>query len=171
MSVGWQKCGFVCDVSSNAMRSAIADALEDVRRDWRAGRHYGYPVCCIAVYCWDRIWSLPPALTRCASQGVDPPQSDCDWVPCGILHHGGSPLTLRQRLRRILGYWWAILHPASPMWRRREGAPLVPRPPYVPLRSVAAELAEWKLVAAPGPLEKAFAQIGAQAYDPDLTWH
>ena len=34
------------------MAPAVTAKLCELRRDWRAGRHYGYPVCCIGMYLW-----------------------------------------------------------------------------------------------------------------------
>src|SRR5687768_2514599 len=63
---------------------ALRASLVAVGVDWRWGRRCGYPRCCIAMYCWDRLWSLPPSLTRAVAQGVDGPDPACDWVPCGV---------------------------------------------------------------------------------------
>ena len=51
---------------------SLLRSLAQVRSDWRRGRRYGYPRCCIAMFCWDALWSVPPSLTRVVSQGVEP---------------------------------------------------------------------------------------------------
>lgn len=140
----------------------MIDRCSAVRRYWRFGRHYGYPVCCIAMYCWDRLWNLPPAMTR-LSQGVDPPESSNCPVPCGIFHDGGAGLGLAERLRRVLGYWWSVLQPSAPVWRRSVRDPVSFRPPWVGVVRVDRE-AEWEAVLCLGPLEEAHVAAGA-----DLT--
>ena len=47
---------------------AVLARLSLVLADWRFGRRYGYPCCCVLPYCWDRLWDLPPALTRYVDQ-------------------------------------------------------------------------------------------------------
>jgi len=141
----------------------IAAKCREVRRDWRNGRKYGYPICCIAIYCWDRIWNLPPAWTRCISQHVHPPEFEGCPVPCGIFHDGGAALGPAERLRRVLGYWWTALKPSASTWKRSVGDLENSRPPWVGVTSIDCE-AEWKAFLSLGPLEEAFVADGS-----DLT--
>ena len=95
--------------------------LAEVRDDWRRGRGYGYPACCIAHYCWDILLGRPPTAARYAEILHDwsGPGSRWDWhprpwdemhqVPCGVLHAGGSPLPLRSRIWRIVAYSLPLL--------------------------------------------------------------
>ena len=148
------------------MKRALARKVGDVRRDWRFGVYYAYPRCCIAAYCWDRIWSLPPSMTRCVGQGVEPAESSCEWVPCGVFHHGGAQLRLLRRIQRIGGFWWLALSPRSALWRRTAGDRLVPRPPWVAL---ATEVA-FDLTRAKRPTEDAFAELEAGCRNSELSW-
>jgi len=102
------------------------------------------------MYCWDTLWSVPSSLTRAVAQGVDPPDSTCDWVPCGVFHHGGSSLSLHARVGRLALYWWRALRWLPPPWHARE-KPHCDRP-------------------SPGPMDEAWAELDAQAHDPDLDW-
>lgn len=143
--------------------AAIIDRWLVVRRDWRNGRHYGYPICCIAMFCWDRLWNLPPAWTR-ISQQLDPPQSESCPVPCGLLHDGGAGLGFDERLARVLGYWRAVLRPSAPVWRRSVQDVQALRPPWVGVASVDRK-AEWEAFLDVGPLEEAFVEIGSVPFD------
>jgi hypothetical protein len=145
---------------------ALANKLKEVRRDWRNGRSEGYPRCCIAAYCWDRLWSLPPSMTRCVGQGVEPGNSRFEGVPCGLFHHGGSALPPLKRLQRIIAFWYSALRPGSALWSRRGDYPPGPRPPWLPLTPQVP----FDLARAFGPLEAAFAELDAQRYDSDLNW-
>lgn len=140
---------------------AMRASLGRVRADWRRGRRDGYPLCCIAMFCWDTLWSLPPSRTRAVAQGVEGPDPACDWVPCGVVHHGGSPLSLAERVRRIAAYWWWTL----PFMRRRScPAQGWLRPPWVfppPSRSEPPAM---------GPMDEAWAELDARTQDPDLDW-
>jgi len=153
------------------MKAAILQSLREVLCDWRWGHRCGYPICCITMYCWDRLWNLPPALTRCCSQGIDPAVSACGWVPCGIFHDGGSPMVLAERIRRILAFWHSALRPSSPTWRRSVQDPQSLRPPYVSRQCVGlpldVELARANVL---GPMEEAFAELDARIHSADLTW-
>lgn len=124
---------------------------------WRTGRRFGYPICCIAMFCWDVLWNFPPALTRCGSQGVQDPTGSFDYVACGVFHAGGSPLVARQRIAHILRFWLDWLAPRSPLWRRRPQDPQGPRPPWIPLPPSPSEWRE--LEAGLGPLGAAFAEL------------
>jgi hypothetical protein len=113
------------------------------------------------MYCWDSLWSLPPSRTRAVAQGVDGPDPECEWVPCGVFHHGGSSLPLGERVRRIAAYWWwmlpSMLRTSSP----RQGWL---RPPWA---LPSPSCSEWP---APGPVEEAWAELDARGQDPDLDW-
>lgn len=141
------------------MIRATAARLRRVIDDWRNGRRFGYPLCCVAMYCWDSLWNVPPALTRCCSQGIQQPAAATAFVVCGLLHDGGTGLPLRVRLGRIVRFWSATLAPRSPLWRRRASDPQAPRPPWVPLPPgpVSETLAFSRQ--RPGPLESAFTEL------------
>ena len=116
------------------------------------------------MFCWDRLWALPPSLTRAVAQGLDPPDSDCDWVPCGVLHHGGSPLPFTARVRRLAAYWWWTLP-----FTRRGG---VPRQGWLRAPWLLPEQARrcGCPSPAPGPMEEAWAEMDEPAQDPELDW-
>ena len=137
---------------------AVRASLARVRGDWRWGRESGYPRCCIAMYCWDSLWALPPSLTRMVAQGVEAPDSTCEWVLCGVFHAGGSALSFAERVRRIALYWWATL-PLVWRWELRPRGWL--RPP-------------WRPPEEPRPSESPTPVIGlldeAPAQNPDLDW-
>jgi hypothetical protein len=135
---------------------AFLKSLAQVRADWRAGRHYGYPRCCIAMFCWDTLWSVPPSLTRVVSQGVEPAGSTCGWVTCGVFHHGGSSLPPLARARRLASYWWHSLRASRTPQDRA-------RPPWTPG-------AQPDPAVAPGPIEQAWAELDARTLDPELDW-
>ena len=41
---------------------ANSRGLHQVAVDWRLGRQYGYPRCCIAHFCWDQLWDNLPRM-------------------------------------------------------------------------------------------------------------
>jgi hypothetical protein len=135
--------------------AGLSARLRSVRNDWRQGRLHGYPLCCIAVFCWDSLWELPPSMTRMVVQGVERIDSTCEWVPCGIFHHGGSVLSLRQRVMTIARYWLLTLAPGSSIWR-----PPCPKlaPPFAPWQRMAADPL-WDEGKAVGALERAWAEL------------
>ena len=142
---------------SQALRIALAEGWVH----WRWGRRCGYPRCCIAMYCWDSLWSLPPSLTRAVSQGVDTSGSEIEWVPCGVFHHGGSSLRLTERIGRLARYWWWSLLTVR---RGRLVAQGRLRAPW------QAREEPRQGATAPGPVEDAWAEIDAQTQDPELEW-
>jgi hypothetical protein len=116
------------------------------------------------MYCWDRLWSLPPSLTRAVAQGIDPPDSDCEWVPCGVFHHGGSLVPLTERVRRLAVYWWwtlPFMHRGSLSGQGWLRAPWVSQE--------QAHRCDCP-VPAPGPIEEAWTEIDGQMQDPELDW-
>jgi hypothetical protein len=133
-----------------------------VRNDWHRGRRDGYPRCCIAMFCWDSLWSLPPSLTRVVAQGVETPDSTCDWVPCGVFHHGGSSLSLPARIGRLSRYWWYVLVAIRGGGLPGHGSPRAPWRPADPPCPPAPT--------SQGPMEAAWAELDAQLHDPDLDW-
>ena len=147
------------------MGPALTAKLRELRRDWRAGRHYGYPLCCVAMYLWDRLWSLPPSLTRTCSQRVQSADSTLGHVSCGVVHGDGSPDPWHRRVPRIARFWMPILTPAAPTWRRRPTDRLIPRPPWVPM----APQVEFPWGEA-RPLDDALAEVDGIGVDPDLVW-
>ena len=162
---------------------ALRTNLKGVREDWRNGRSYGYPRCCIAMYCWDRLWDLPPSLTRGAGQRLEPPESSLPYVPCGIIHDGGLGLPLRARLSRLWTFWFRTLQleqsgaagresRVRAPWRSRppqngawnSSAPSRPRVPWVGNGAWDSfELAK-------RPLESAWAELDGLDHDPGLEW-
>lgn len=158
--------GEIASAKARGRCTASSTKLAQLRAEWRNGRLYGYPLCCILLYCWDCLWGCPPSLTRCVSQGVEPAHSNCDWVPCGVLHHGGSHVSLGERLRRIAGFWRFALRPSSDVWRRNEDDGLTPRPPWLPLACASSRPPSHSY----GPLHDAFAEIEAQGDHSELSW-
>jgi len=135
---------------------ALLRSLARVRAHWRAGRHYGYPRCCIAMFCWDALWSVPASITRVVSQGVEPAGSTCDCVTCGVFHHGGSSHSTARRARRLASYWWHLLRASRTAQDRV-------RPPWMPGAQPSPTVA-------PGPVEQAWAELDARVLDPELDW-
>ena len=87
---------------------------------FRLGIRYGYPICCVIHFCWDNALGRAAGMTRWKQIAHDRSQSTC--VPCGLLHAGGSPFSPHRRLRRMLGFEWALLEPTKEGSRRREFA-------------------------------------------------
>jgi hypothetical protein len=90
-----------------------------VLEHWREGRRHGYPVCCIAHFCWDSVIGWPSAVVRWhqidAGLSDPPPQ-----VVCGVFHAGGSPYGLGRRLWEITVFQWRHLAPTrTARWRLR----------------------------------------------------
>jgi hypothetical protein len=85
--------------------------------DWRQGRHFGYPPCCIAHFCWDSLVGWPSGVVRWHQIDTDP-HDPTPQVVCGIFHGGGSPYGLGRRLWEILVFQWRHLLP-TPAARRR----------------------------------------------------
>src|SRR5947208_1663399 len=46
---------------------------------WRSGREEGYPICCIARFCWDWARGDYPSFKR-------PHRFDGTGIPCGVFH-------------------------------------------------------------------------------------
>jgi hypothetical protein len=76
------------------LRARIAKAVWH----WGQGVSFGYPRCCIAHFCWDRLCGRPASLVR-AYQIRDDGELPC--VPCGIFHAPGSPYGFVGRVWRI----------------------------------------------------------------------
>jgi hypothetical protein len=148
------------------VNETLTNKLKEVRHDWRDGRSEGDPCCCIAAYCWDRLWSLPPSMTRCVGQGVEPENSSFDWVPCGLSITAARALPHLRRLQRIVAFWYSARRPGSAVSRRRGDYAPGPRRPWLrPAQEVRFDLAR-----ARGPMEAAFAELDAERYDPELNW-
>jgi hypothetical protein len=81
-------------------------------REFQLGLRYGYPLCCIAHYCWDGLWGWPSSMTRWRQIADDPDHPD-PFVPCGIWHDGGSALSLGQRIHAILMFQARHLAPTK----------------------------------------------------------
>lgn len=77
----------------------------DVRRlpfHIRMGFQYGIPICCIIHFCWDNMLRRAAGMTRWKQISND---RNChDWVPCGVLHVGGSAYSCPERVTRILWF-------------------------------------------------------------------
>jgi len=110
-------------------------ALSLAANDWRNGRQDGYPTCCIAHYCWDSLFDWPSAVVRWNQIEYDP-ADDSPQVVCGVLHSGGSLLTLGRRVVAILGFQWAHLWPNA----GNRGEAIYPK---LRSRPLTAELERW----------------------------
>ena len=75
----------------------------------RSGVHHGYPICCVIHFCWDNMLGRAAGMTRWKQICQDRTRSS--YVPCGLLHAGGSTFALHERLWRMLGFEWALLQP------------------------------------------------------------
>ncbi len=130
-------------------------------KDWRQGRRDGFPLCCIAHFCWDALVGWPSSVVRWQQIYTDPSDRAC-FVVCGIVHSGGSPYGLFNRLRRILDFQWHYLQPTSAGRRRRQ---LAVRGSQRWRRATAAEKVAWSR-----------AEVLARHYwddgglDPELDW-
>jgi hypothetical protein len=145
--------------------ATAASRLRAVFADWRLGRHYGYPRCCVALYCWDRLWCLPPAMTRYAEQGLALTEhEDVEWVPCGIFHPPELSARRMVQVARLVRFWallfWCQLH-------RRGDQPTRFRPPWC---AQASPSIGDVVPDGPGPTEAAFAELDSRHRDPDLAW-
>lgn len=84
--------------------------LGHIANSVRQGFRYGYPVCCIAHFCWDALFGWPSGVVRCRqvrrTQGDGP-------VPCGVFHAGDSPYGFGRRISRILRFYWWALQPTA----------------------------------------------------------
>lgn len=85
-----------------------ASSVGTAVRHWRQGRRDGYPPCCIAHFCWDSLMEWPSAAVRWNQIRIEDEPSH---VPCGLIHAGGSPLSLPRRLAGIAAFQWAHLKP------------------------------------------------------------
>lgn len=83
----------------------------------RMGIRHGVPACCIAHFCWDNMLGRAAGMTRWKQISHDRVHSR--FVPCGIIHAGGSSFRLPGRLWRMLAFEWAFLQPPRLGRRRR----------------------------------------------------
>ena len=90
----------------------LRERIRGARRDWSLGRYYGYPLCCVAHYCWDSLIGWPASTIRADEVNTDP-AGEFRCVPCGIFHACGSPYSLRERIRRIARFNWWYLQPGT----------------------------------------------------------
>lgn len=97
--------------------------LRRIIADWKLGRRLGYPVCCVAHFCWDTALGWPSGVVRWR-QIEDDPKDSAAYVVCGVMHSGGSQLSLRQRVWRVARFQWLHLLPTAAGRRRREVAML-----------------------------------------------
>jgi hypothetical protein len=91
---------------------AALDNAGRARRAWRQGRTEGYPLCCIAHFCWDSLTGCPSAVARADQIGLEL-EGEWPFVPCGVIHAADSNLSLPARLHRILAFQWFLLIPGS----------------------------------------------------------
>ena len=100
----------------------FGERLAEAAEDWRTGRGYGYPRCCIVHYCWDIALGRGPLTARHAQIQYEwaGPDARWDWrprpwdgpeqIPCGVIHSRGSPFPLLRRMWRILAFNLGRLH-------------------------------------------------------------
>lgn len=71
-----------------------------IRNDVRWGRGYGYPACCVAMFCWDRTLGRAPSWRRATHAALSADQPA--FVPCGVFHARSRGLTTTQAAARVL---------------------------------------------------------------------
>lgn len=86
------------------LRHLLAN-LAVARAHWRNGRRYGYPTCCVAHFCWDSLFGWPSGTVRTQQVAVEW-RGEWPYVPCGIVHGGGSALSAGRRARGIVRHHW-----------------------------------------------------------------
>lgn len=96
---------------SSARLSALRANLEEARRHWRAGRGFGYPLCCVAHFCWDAATGVTSGQTR-ALQIELVHEGEWPYVYCGVFHKGNSPLSVAERIGHIAAFQWSLLKPS-----------------------------------------------------------
>lgn len=143
--------------------SALRANLVEARHHWRAGRGYGYPACCVAVFSLDAALGLPTGQAR--AQQIEDFADEWPYVYCGIFHEGDSPLPLRVRLRRILATQWSMLRPfpAARTTRAQFGFGLLSR--RSELESVSSEFERWR-----AHTETDASWVDDGGLDPELEW-
>lgn len=117
-----------------------------VARHWALGRRFGFPRCCIAMFCADQLAGWPAGSVRRNQTGYTSNPLGT-FVPCGVVHAGDSTLARGTRVRRIARWWWLFLQPTS----RGQGlrgagvwlGPLHPRGDCPTSRWRPEELAAW----------------------------
>ena len=94
----------------------VIERLREAAEDWRTGRGYGYPRCCIAHYCWDVLLSRAPSAVRFQQVAYDMSTPSSRWdsnprswdrmpqVPCGVFHTRGATYALMSRIGRIIAF-------------------------------------------------------------------
>lgn len=133
--------------------------LGRVLEDWRQGRRYGYPLCCVAHYCWDSLVGWPSGVIRWHQ--IDYMQWE-RCVPCGIFHAGDSPHPSRTRAWLIIEFNWRHLQPTRA--GRSSRAIVLGGPTY--WRDAENELKTW--ASDYGALERLYWDDGG--LDPELEW-
>ncbi len=143
----------------------MAESLDDtegLRRvfyNWREGRRYGYPICCIAHFCWDGLIGWPSGVVRWHQ--IDYTRcSRC--VPCGLLHPADSPYPVWSRVWRILEFNWRHLLPTRTARTRR----VMARCGSTVWRSASIEFLFW--AQRHGELERLYWDDGG--LNPELDW-
>jgi hypothetical protein len=133
--------------------------LKQTFNGWHQGRRYGYPLCCILHFLWDGLIGWPSAMVRWHQ--IDS-WDDSDFVPCGVVHAGGSPYRLGTRIRRILRFNIRRFAPTAASRQRREIALHGSRR----WRTAEPELKVW--ASAHGERERLYWDQGG--LDPELNW-
>jgi hypothetical protein len=85
--------------------------------DARLGWYYGYPPCCVAVFCWDILLGRKPALHRVLSPRMFPTVEA--WplgVPCGIFHGRPSGVSTWRSVACALQRGWGATRPGGVFW-------------------------------------------------------
>lgn len=85
--------------------------LRMVPEHFRCGVRRKYPVCCVVHFCWDNALGRASAMTRWKQ--IRHLRSEVEFVPCGILHAGGSTLPLSQRLASLFRVERDLLKPTQ----------------------------------------------------------
>lgn len=95
-------CEVVAALRLPVVRGILSHRFGKARDAWRWGRHFGYPRCCIARYCWDTLLGRSSALHRACELGV---VDSYGYVRCGIVHSRKEP-TVREALIQVLRADW-----------------------------------------------------------------
>jgi hypothetical protein len=129
--------------------------------DWRNGRRFGYPLCCILHYLWDGLMGWPSGMVRWRQIDTDPDHRSLQVV-CGVVHSGGSPHRASVRIWRIVAFNLRHLVPTRAGRRRRE----IATRGGTPWRTASRELKLW--ANEEGRLQALYWDNGG--LDPELDW-
>lgn len=108
------------DGRSNVDPRPLPRGLRAALRDWRLGREYGFPICCIVHFCLDRLFGRAAAMTRWRQIAAPASWPATAFVPCGILHPPASRQVRTRLILRILCFQvaWALPGPRGRRLRR-----------------------------------------------------